>query len=235
MGRATDLFEQSIRMKAEHEARESTSDLNETIVMLMRSHQQMMSAQGQCSSGGDAMGKMQGLSQGQRSLNRSTRELLERLAGKERLSMTDEQRMAQLAAQQDMIRQGLEELTQDLGDAEDLLGDMDNLAKDMAGVGEDLQNHTVDPRVVERQQQILSRLLDAQRSIRQQEMSPDRESRSATLAARQSPPPLPDDLLQRQRTLEEDVLRGANDHYPSQYRKLVEEYFRALSREDRTP
>jgi hypothetical protein len=143
--------------------------------------------------------------------------------------------MAQLAAQQDMIRQGLEELTQDLGDAEDLLGDMDNLAKDMAGVGEDLQNHTVDPRVVERQQQILSRLLDAQRSIRQQEMSPDRESRSATLAARQSPPPLPDDLLQRQRTLEEDVLRGANDHYPSQYRKLVEEYFRALSREDRTP
>jgi DNA repair exonuclease SbcCD ATPase subunit len=181
------------------------------------------------------MGKMQGLSQGQRSLNRSTRELLERLAGKERLSMTDEQRLAQLAAQQEMIRQGLQEVTENLDEAEDLLGDMNELGKDMEQVGKDLGDHRVDPRILERQQQILSRLLDAQRSVRQQEMSPDRESRTGTLASRTSPPPLPESLLQSQRTLEEDMLRGANDHYPSQYRKLVEDYFRALSREDRTP
>ena len=44
------------------------------------------------------------------------------------------------------------------------------------------------------------------------------------------------ELLQvRARLLEEDVLRGADDRYPSQYRKLVEEYFRALSRENRSP
>jgi hypothetical protein len=234
MGRVTDLFEQSIRTKAEHEARESTSDLNETIVELMKSHQQMMSSQGQCSNG-DTQGKMQGLSQGQRSLNQSTRELLERLASKERLSMTDEQRLAQLAAQQEMIRQGLQEVTQNLDQAEELLGDMNELSKDMESVGKDLRDHKVDPRILERQQQILSRLLDAQRSVRQQEMSPDRESRTGTLASRTSPPPIPESLLQSQRTLEEDMLRGANDHYPSQYRKLVEDYFRALSREDRAP
>jgi len=149
--------------------------------------------------------------------------------------MTDEQRLAQLAAQQEMIRQGLQEVTENLDEAEDLLGDMNELGKDMEQVGKDLGDHRVDPRILERQQQILSRLLDAQRSVRQQEMSPDRESRTGTLASRTSPPPLPESLLQSQRTLEEDMLRGANDHYPSQYRKLVEDYFRALSREDRTP
>jgi hypothetical protein len=88
---------------------------------------------------------------------------------------------------------------------------------------------------MDRQEKILSRLLDAQRSVRQQEMSPERESRTGTLVERRPPPPLPEHLLRSERTLEEDVLRGADDRYPSQYRKLVEAYFRALSREGRTP
>jgi hypothetical protein len=232
MGRATDLFEHGNQRKAEHQARESTSDLNETIVELMRSHQQMC---GGSQGGGNASEQMQGLSQGQQQLNRSTRELLERLASQERLSMTDAQRMSQLAAQQEMIRKGLEELQENLDDTRELLGDLDRLAEDMKKVEEGLRQQEVDPRVKERQEQILSRLLDAQRSIRQQEMSPQRQSKTGTLAARPSPPPIPEDLLRRDRTLEEDVLRGANDRYPSQYRKLVEEYFRALSRESRTP
>jgi hypothetical protein len=105
----------------------------------------------------------------------------------------------------------------------------------MESVEQELKDQKVDPRVLERQQEILSRLLDAQRSIRQREMSLERQSRTGTLASRSSPPPIPEELLRQERTLEEDVLRGANDRYPAQYRKLVEEYFRALSRENRTP
>jgi predicted transcriptional regulator len=231
MERSTSLFDQGNREKAEFEGREAASDLNQTIVQLMKSHQQMCQGGGS----GNPMKSMQGLSESQDGLNQSTKELLEKLAGKKRLSYSEEQRMAQLAAQQEMIRQGLEELTQELGDAQDLLGDMQQVQEEMEQVEEDLRQKRVDPRIKERQQQILSRLLDAQRSIRQREMSPQRQSRAATLAQRQSPPPLSEDLLRRNRTLEEDVLRGADDRYPSQYRKLVEEYFRALSREDRSP
>jgi len=231
MGKTTDFFEQGNQRKAEHQARESVFDVNETIVDLMRSHQQMCGGQ----AGGSASQQMQGLSQGQQQLNQSTRELMERLASKERLSMTDEQRMAQLAAQQEMIRQGLEELKDNFEESSQLLGDLDQLIEDMKRVEEDLRRKDVDPRIKERQERILSRLLDAQRSIRQQEMSPQRQSETGTLARRRSPPPIPEDLLRHERTLEEDVLRGANDRYPTQYRRLVEEYFRALSRESRTP
>jgi chromosome segregation ATPase len=149
--------------------------------------------------------------------------------------MTEAQRLQQMAAQQEMIRQGLEELQQNFDQAKDLLGDVDQLQREMEDAQKDLAEKHVDPRLMERQQKILSRLLDAQRSIRQQEMSPQRESKTATLAERQSPPPIPEELLKKDRTLEEDVLRGSDDRYPSQYRKLVEEYFRALSKETRNP
>jgi len=231
MTNATDLFEQGNRVNADHQARESASDLNETIVQLMQSHDQMCGGK----QGGDAQAKMQGLTDGQRGLNQSTRQLMERLAAQNRLSMTDEQRMQQLAAQQEMIRQGLEELQQQMESDKEMLGDMDNLARDMKDVEQDLKKPHVDPKVVDRQEKILSRLLDAQRSVRQREMSLQRQSKTATLADRASPPPLPENLLRQDRTLEEDVLRGANDRYPAQYRKLVEEYFRALSKENRAP
>lgn len=228
---ATNLFEQGNRVNADHQARESASDLNETIVQLMQSHDQMCGGK----SGGDAQAKMQGLTDGQRGLNQSTRQLMERLAAQNRLSMTDAERMRQLAAQQEMIRQGLQDLQQQMQSDKKLLGDMDQLAQDMKDVEQDLTKPKVDPKVVDRQEKILSRLLDAQRSVRQREMSLQRQSKTATLADRTSPPPLPESLLRKDRTLEEDVLRGANDRYPAQYRKLVEEYFRALSRENRAP
>jgi hypothetical protein len=120
-------------------------------------------------------------------------------------------------------------------EAKQLLGDLDSVKDDMAAVEEMLRQEKLDRPLLDRQQKILSRLLDAQRSIRQQEMSPERESRTATLARRESPPQIPADLLQTERTLEEDVLRGANDRYPVQYRKLVEDYFRALAKESRNP
>jgi hypothetical protein len=143
--------------------------------------------------------------------------------------------MAQMAAQQEQIRKGLEEARQQFAEAKDLLGDMEKLAEEMKEAEKGLRDHQVDRHLQERQERILSRLLDAQRSVRQREMSPERQSRTGTLAARPSPPPIPPAMLERQRTLAEDVLRGASDRYPSQFRKLVEEYFRALSRENRAP
>ena len=96
--------------------------------------------------------------------------------------------MQQMAAQQEMIRQGLEGLQRDYAESKQLLGDMDSLTEQMKEIERQLQQNNVDRPLLDRQAQILSRMLDAQRAIRQQEMSPERESRAGTLAERQSPP-----------------------------------------------
>ncbi len=235
MDRATRLYEQGNRRLAVHQGRESAGELNETIVALMKSHSQMCQGQGQGQGSQQMMQQMQGLSEAQQQLNESTRQMMERMAGQQRLSRTEEQRMAQMAAQQEMIRQGLSEMMETFEEARELMGDLDKVGADMESVQEALQQKNLDRPLVERQEQILSRLLDAQRSIRQREMSPTRESKTGTLAQRRSPADLPEHLLERERSLEEDVLRGTDDRYPAQYRRLVEEYFRALSRETTTP
>jgi hypothetical protein len=232
MGGAVRAFEEERDKAARHEASESVSDLNETIVQLMRSHEEMCGGM----SGGQSLSeKMQGLGKEQQGVNRSTKEMLEKLAKGERLSYSDEERMAQIAAQQERVRQGLEQAQRDYKDSKTLMGDMQSLGKDMEDTQKQLAEHNVDRPLVQRQEQILGRLLDATRSIRQREMSPERESKTGTLAMRPSPPPLPENMLRRNRSLAEDVLRGSSDRYPSQYRRLVEEYFRALSKENSNP
>ena len=232
MGGAVRAFEAERDKAARHEASESVSDLNETIVQLMRSHEEMCGGM----SGGQSLSeKMQGLGKEQQGVNRSTKEMLERLAKGERLSYSEEERMAQIAAQQQRVREGLEQAQRDYKDSKNLMGDMPQLEKDMEEAQKELAQHNVDRELVQRQEQILGRLLDATRSIRQREMSPERESKTGTLAMRPSPPPLPENMLRRNRSLAEDVLRGSSDRYPSQYRRLVEEYFRALSKENNNP
>jgi hypothetical protein len=235
MEAATRMYEQGARGNADFQGRESASDLNETIVQLMKSHAQMCSGSGSGDQSQKMKEKLGGLSESQQGLNEATQRMLQQLQGKGRLSRTEEQRLQQMAAQQEMIRQGIEGLQRDYPESEKLLGDMDALAEQMKEIERQLQQNDLNRPLLERQAQILSRMLDAQRAIRQQEMSPERESRTGTLAERQSPPPIPPEYLKRDRTLEEDVLRGADDKYPAQFRKLVEEYFRALSRENRTP
>jgi|GEM_PF-1315579 len=236
MERSTRFYELGNLRRARHEGSESSSELNTTIVKLMQSHQQMCSGQ----SGGGSMQKMlqqmQGLSQGQQQINDQTgRMSSSRSRNQGRLSRSAKERMQWLAAQQEMIRQGLEEVQKEFSESRDLLGDMQGLVEEMKDVEKKLGKNQIDRKLIQRQQQILTRLLDAQRSVRQQEMSPERESRTATLAPRTSPPELPAELLRTDRTLEEDLLRGANDRYPVQYRRLVEDYFRSLAKETRTP
>jgi len=232
MGGAVRAFEEERDKAARHEASESVSDLNETIVQLMRSHEEMCGGM----SGGQSLSeKMQGLGKEQQGVNKSTKEMLERMAKGERMSYSDEERMAQIAAQQQRVREGLEQALKDNKESKGLMGDMQSVGKDIEETQKQLAQHNVDRQLVQRQEQILGRLLDATRSIRQREMSPERESKTATLALRPSPPPLPESLLRRNRSLAEDVLRGSNDKYPSQYRRLVEEYFRALSKENNNP
>ena len=233
MHQATRNFDLGNTRGARHEGRESASDLNEMIVELMQSHAQMCQGSGSGSQMQQMMQKMQGLSEGQQQVNQQTDQMGS--SSGERLSMSQRQRMEWLAAQQERIRQGLQQVQEEFSESRELLGDMDTLTEEMEEVEAQLRDKKLDQRLLERQQKILSRLLDAQRSIRQQEMSPERESRSGTLAQRQPPPPIPDGLLGKSNAVEQDLLRGARDVYPAQYRRLVENYFKALSKEQKTP
>ena len=100
----------------------------------------------------------------------------------------------------------------------------------MKQVEEALRQGRLGDEVEQKQQHILSRLLDAQRSVNRQDFEPRRESRPGEDAARAAPPALPAELLRESDRLRLDLLKAQADRYPSQYRAFIEAYLRALNR-----
>ncbi len=230
MSNATKNYAAGNRNNGLREGIESAGDLNEAIVELMQSHSSM------CNSGSatgfmESMEKMAGLSEQQQDLNNQAQSMGGGKSGtQKRLSRGEGESLEAMAAQQEAIRRGLEDVAGKMGDRKDVLGRLDDLAKEMGEVAREMKNHNLDERVLERQQKILNRLLDAQKSIRKKEdKNNERESRTGEQLARSSPGPLTREQLMGPERLRNDILRGQADSYPPQYRGLVEKYFRALS------
>lgn len=229
MKKATQNYSQGQLNAGTREGKESAGDLNEAIVELMQSHSSM------CSSGSptgfmEQMQKMAGLSQQQQQLNDDA-QAMSGQGGKPRLSRegSSQQQLDDMAARQEAIRRGLNDIAGKVGDRRDLLGRLDQLAKEMGDVAEDLRKNGLDDRVLERQNRILNRLLDAQKSIRKKDDREERESRTADQLAHASPGPLTREQMMGPDRLRRDILRGRADDYPAQFRSLVEKYFRALA------
>jgi hypothetical protein len=133
-----------------------------------------------------------------------------------------------MAARQEMIRQGLQEVQQSLGDQSGVLGRLGDIGREMEELVQEMRHRGVDDRVLRRQERVLSRLLTAQKSLRQEGQKEERVSRTGQAAdGRLSPAdyssgPDPAEALRR------GILRGGRDPVPGEFRRLVETYFRSL-------
>jgi hypothetical protein len=161
-------------------------------------------------------------------VNEGTQQLLGEMAG-QRLQLDAGARLQQLAAQQEQIRQGLQDLAGQLAGRRDVLGRLDQIAEEMQETAEEMRERNVDQRLLRRQERILSRLLTAQRSIRRQDYEEQRRSRTGVDPGdRDSPGPIPIGLSQREE-IRRGILKGSQDPIPDDFRRLVDQYFRALT------
>jgi len=138
--------------------------------------------------------------------------------------------MARLAAQQQMIRNSLEQLNEGAGSRRDVLGRLDDMGAEMDEVIKQLKANQMDRKVIERQERILSRLLDAQKSIREKEYSRKREAERETVGIVKSPPELRQEMLNREDFLRKEMMNALDEGYSQEYREYIKRYFEELSR-----
>ena len=177
---------------------------------------------------GNSREKMQGLANQQGDLNQESQSLAERLTRQQRMAAGDQASLERLAAQQQMIRQGLEDAMKNARPDDQILGRMDHAKDDMAEVEQNLKRGRLDDDTLARQQKILSRMLDAQRSLNKRDFDDQRESRAGQEIARPTPAALRAELLKREDRVRSDLLRAQAEKYPGEYRSLVEAYLRRL-------
>jgi hypothetical protein len=206
------------------------SSLNEASLMLQESLQAMMQGGGQ---GGMAgfLQQLQMMAGQQQQINLSTREL-----GQGQMTMEQQAQMARLAAEQDAVRRSLEELQHEMESSrtrDRVLGDLERIEREMREVVRGLSADDLQPETLQRQERILSRLLDAQRSIRERDYEERREGRVADQILRDSPPEIDLSTKEGRDRLREDMLRAVREGYTRDYEQLIRRYFELLQELER--
>ena len=112
------------------------------------------------------------------------------------------------------------------------LGDLDGIAKEIDEVINELSQNRYDRNTMDRQQQILSRMLNSQKSMAQRGIKDKRKSKAATQIANNSPSGLPADLGQRQSVLMEAMDQALSAGYSREYQSMIRRYFNSLKKID---
>ena len=142
------------------------------------------------------------------------------------------QELAQMAAQQAAIRQMTQELGKQLN--EDGSGEgngLENIAKEMEEIEKDIVNGELDQLTLDRQQDILTRLLKAENAERVRGEKEERESRTARETPKDAPPSLEE--YQRRKAQEIELLRTVPADLNPYYKLRVNDYFNTLEPQNR--
>ncbi|MGB3340918.1 MAG: hypothetical protein WBB37_05505 [bacterium] len=175
----------------------------------------------------DFLQKLSGISQGQMSITQSMNGLFPiPVSG---LTGAQKAQLQRLAGKQQALRQALETLRNEVGPNQHQ-SMLDNVIEEMKQTEEELYKYKIDRELIERQKKIISRLLDAQKSIRKEDYEKKRKSKTAQeFLVRENPNPLPQELGKDK--LRELIQQALRESYPKEYELYIREYFKKLLEE----
>ncbi|PSQ96281.1 MAG: hypothetical protein BRD55_07475 [Bacteroidetes bacterium SW_9_63_38] len=236
METATTALDERKSGKATGHQKTSMTHLNELALLLSNLLEQMQNQQGggSGSSMQKMMQKLKQMSGQQQKLNSKIQKHLSQTQG-QRLSPDQEQRRQELAQQQRRLKQQIRNMDVGSEARQKLLGNLQKIAEQMEKSAQELEKSGRRPSrdLLDRQQQILTRLLNAQSSLRTQGRKNEREGQSTDAPQTQPPGALPSaddpDRLRR------DLIRALEMGYSSDYEALIKRYFELLRTNESAP
>ena len=227
MQESVKFLDERNKKAAESFETEALYGLNQTAKKLMEAMEQ---AGGSCSGSGmeEFFSQLQNCCNKQKAINQGTLGF-EDSGGS--LSLEEQAQLQRLAAEQQAVKKSLDELAEEFGERKEILGSLDKLGDEMSEVVKDLQNKDVTEETIRAQEQILSRLLDAEKSLARRDYSKERKAEVGEDIARRGPDELPFDLGEKDRLQREWLKKVFEESYPKEYEQLIQDYFRRLAQE----
>ena len=213
--------------------RTALADLNQAVFELLEAMGQMNQQMG-ASGLENMMEQLQQLAESQEQLNQMAQNLNQQMREQGQTPGV-EQIMRQLAAQQQMIREAAERIAERAEQMAQVLGSLEDVAGEMAEVEKSLRQGELDEEVLDRQAQILTRMLDSLKSLQKRDVGKQRKAEVAEIpeTPAQEVPPLHPELLEIARKLEATPYAKEFEDIPFQYREQLRQYFKALSQKTR--
>lgn len=215
-------------------SRESLGGINDLSSLIASLIDQLMDQSGGSGAGGgmsmeQMMEQMQEMSGDQQQLNQQLQQMVNDMQG-DRLSREQSERLDQLARQQNDIRKQLQELQRSgaLKDGDRVMSELQRMMDEMEDSINDMRGGVTDDLMIERQQNILSRMLSAEDAMEQRGEDEEREGSEADQRNYDLPPDMTLEELQqeiRSRLQDPDYTR-----FSEEYQKLIELYFERIRR-----
>ena len=223
------------RARALAEERFMLAGMNEIGSMLADLLEQLQDPNGVGGGGGGGSGKGMGegmdqLGKGQQQLNQQLQDVLNDMAGN-RLMQDGMERLNQMARQQNELRKQLEELRRNGGlePGDPLLQELEQLNQDMEDAVNDLRGGAVDRVMVQRQQNILSKMLQVEKAFQERDEDDERKGKEADPIRGIPPAEL---TPQQMRDRIRELLNDPNfTRYTEEYQRLIQRYFELIEKE----
>ncbi len=235
LGKARQAMKESINglqnrngNQASFKQSEAMKSLNEAAMLMQNSLQQMMQGGGQGNGMMSLMQQLQQLSQQQMSLNQLTQQLKQG-----QLSMQQLAEMQRLAQQQMQIQKSLSELNKEAkqsGQSKKIASNLEKIVDEMKEVISGLNTKKLNDDLIKKQNKILSKLLDAQRSINERDFEKNRESRIGKTFNIESPDEINLTNKKIEESLREELIKAVKEGYSKDYQKLIRKYFEELEK-----
>ncbi len=177
------------------------------------------------------MNQLQQLAAQQQAINSA----MQQLANQGSMSLEQQAKYQRLANQQSQVQKSLEQLANEQKQSMSKtgkkpgLGNLEKIAEEMKETIKDIKSGKIDQQTLTRQERILSRLLDATRSINQRDREERRESETGINRTRKSPGEIDLNTQEGRTKALQDILKSIKEGYSKDYEELIRKYFESLN------
>jgi len=217
--------------KAIGEQQFAMTSMNNLALMLDDVLEQMqMQMQSSMGMGEQSQGNQQtpSLSQMQESINQKTQELSESQKHGRQFS----EKLGELAREQAKLREMAEEMEKQMGKevkdgGKEDGGNAGTISEEMEKIEDDLVNKRLDRQLIERQQKIVTRLLESEKAREEQEEKDERKGETATeYDSRHIPNAFEEYIKEKQKEIEQ--LRNVPPNFTPYYKSEINKYYNRL-------
>ncbi len=215
-------FEQKKISTALKEQKEALKNINLATLLLIEAVKNM-NQENSPSGFEQFMEEMKNMSQKQQGVNQSTMQLSQ-------LSMMQQQGlMGELLSQQQQLKEQLDELLDEFPGQNN--GTMEKIGEDMDDIIQDFKNKKINRETIERQEQILSRMLDSQKSLTQKDYSNKRQSKTGSQLIYDGSMNLDSELGDKNYLIINAMESAMDEGHSNEYNKIIRNYFLKLQNE----
>lgn len=234
MGNSLENLEERKKPQAASDQQHTMKNVNDLALMLSETMQQMQEQMGAKMAGSQMCNKPGGSGNSGKvpmdKITKGQKKMAEEMdkMGKEQKqgNKPGSQGFAEMAAKQAALRKALREKQKELQEQGKGSKELEEIIDGMNKIEKDLVNKRLTNDMMKRQQDILTRLLEAEKAERQREQDNKRKSKTGEEKERKFPPSLEEYI--KKRKAEIDQYKSVSPSLKPYYKILVEEYYKSL-------